>query len=194
MRDINLKVFSERFNTLLKENNLNQSKFSRATEGLNNKRISLRTINYWATGEKAPNEESLTILSEYFKVSIEWLTGEEDFRTVEEYQQFIMKNVEQHRLLKGALVKNIESLLGKKLDYFHDYSEDSDISEEELSMIEDYQDTYQWEHDLNEFTLALISKADRLNGYYKQMKEIRGYEEELNHREENGTSKRKTKD
>lgn len=65
-------VFFDRFNDLMKENNLTISALARKTG------IPRTTLNNYALKKVFPKIESLDCLAEFFKVTIDYLVGREN--------------------------------------------------------------------------------------------------------------------
>lgn len=76
MKDIKeiQKIFSERLQELITENNLNYSKLAKATG------IPRTTFTGWAHCYRTPQIDSLCIIADYFGVSVDYLLGREELR------------------------------------------------------------------------------------------------------------------
>lgn len=99
-------TFTERFDKLLKEKNLSK------TDVANNCKISNATISMWYKGFK-PNGTTLNKLSEYFKVSTDYLLGKEDIKYKIQEKQLTEEQTEL--ILKFEQADEPEKIIIKKL-------------------------------------------------------------------------------
>lgn len=71
----------ERFLQLLEENGITAYKVSKDTG------IATSTLSDWKNGRSVPKQDKLSKIAEYFNVSIDWLLGNSEFRSLpEEYE------------------------------------------------------------------------------------------------------------
>lgn len=67
-----MKKFSERLKELRIEKGLSQRDLAKATD------LSQSAIVHWENNRRVPNAEAIIVLSQYFKVSADYLLGIED--------------------------------------------------------------------------------------------------------------------
>lgn len=67
-----MEKFAERLKELRLEKGFSQAQLSKATG------ISQNAITYWENQQRVPNAKAIIILARYFKVSTDYLLGEED--------------------------------------------------------------------------------------------------------------------
>ena len=65
-------VFPKRLRELMEEQHLSQHQLSKSTN------ISQASIARWLSDERRPGIDSLIVLADYFKCSIDYLVGRED--------------------------------------------------------------------------------------------------------------------
>lgn len=71
-------MFTERLKTLRKEAGLTQKELAQQIK------TSQQNIGFWEKGDRNPKHEALVKLANFFKVSIEYLTGETDIKNPED--------------------------------------------------------------------------------------------------------------
>ena len=69
----------ERYLEILEENNCKTADVARATN------IHPSTFSDWKKGKSSPKLDKMKKLADFFKVSVDWLSGESEFRTKEEW-------------------------------------------------------------------------------------------------------------
>lgn len=69
----------ERFVQLLQENNVTPYRVSKETG------VKQTTLSDWKTGRATPKTATLQKIADYFKVSLDWLTGNSEYRNIEDY-------------------------------------------------------------------------------------------------------------
>lgn len=65
-------IFTERVKSLIKERGITQDQFNKGVD------ISKNTLSYWEKEGRLPKPRKLQEIADYFGVSVEYLTGEED--------------------------------------------------------------------------------------------------------------------
>lgn len=65
-------IFTERVKSLIKERGITQDQFNKDVD------ISKNTLSYWEKEGRLPKPRKLQEIADYFSVSVEYLTGEED--------------------------------------------------------------------------------------------------------------------
>ena len=73
IKERTIKVFAQKLKELLKDNNLNNTTFSKKCG------IPRTTINSWVECKKVPRADALLIVAEFFNVSTDFLLGRQDF-------------------------------------------------------------------------------------------------------------------
>ena len=68
----------ERFALLLAENNVTPYRVSKDTG------IATATLSDWKNGRSTPKNDKLQKIADYFNVSLDWLTGNSDYRNVQD--------------------------------------------------------------------------------------------------------------
>ena len=68
---------SERLKELRKQNNISQNALAKQMN------LIRATVNAWEMGISCPNAQSLVMLSQYFKVSVDFLLGLNDTETID---------------------------------------------------------------------------------------------------------------
>lgn len=68
---------SERLKELRKQNNISQNALAKQMN------LTRATVNAWEMGISCPNAQSLVLLSQYFKVSVDYLLGLNDIETID---------------------------------------------------------------------------------------------------------------
>ena len=81
-------IFSERFTTLCREHGFYGKKGIAQNDMAKALGTSSSTINRYQNGARAPEPAYLVRVSEYFKVSVDWLLGLVDDRTASAYQTY----------------------------------------------------------------------------------------------------------
>lgn len=66
----------ERFEQLLKENNITPYRVSKETG------IPTATLSSWKKGTYTPKNDKLQIIADYFNVTVDWLLGNSNIRTI----------------------------------------------------------------------------------------------------------------
>lgn len=69
----------ERFMQLLQEKNITPYRVSKETG------VTQTTLSDWKTGRATPKTVTLQKIADYFNVSLDWLTGNSEYRSIEEY-------------------------------------------------------------------------------------------------------------
>lgn len=67
-----MNTFQERLKELRIDKNINMDKFSKDIG------YSKTIVYYWETGQRKPNSTALTILANYFNVTVDYLIGNDD--------------------------------------------------------------------------------------------------------------------
>jgi len=122
----------ERYVELLKEKGVKNIDVSRATG------IPASTFSDWKKGKSSPKYDKIQKIAEYFNVSIDYLTGESDFRTNEDlFKHFTSSNNENalasdvFRLEKGMKIPVLGSVAaGTPIFAEENYIGSEEISEE----------------------------------------------------------------
>ncbi len=70
----------ERFMQLLQENNITAYRVSKETG------VTQTTLSDWKTGRATPRTATLRKIADYFKVSLDWLTGNSECRNIANIQ------------------------------------------------------------------------------------------------------------
>lgn len=93
-------MYYEKFETLLKENDLKPADISKATG------ISTATLTNWKKGEYTPKTDKLDLICKFFNVEMSYFTGKEEQYTDEKAHMLakIATNVE----LSNAMLKYFE--------------------------------------------------------------------------------------
>lgn len=107
-------MFCDIFSKLIKERNLNPLRIA--------KDISVpKSIVYeWKDGKREPTVENMVKLSEYFNVSLDFLTGQVDFDDTEEKELIVMLRAakeiseQDHNMLIKNFKDNLSSYLHSK--------------------------------------------------------------------------------
>ncbi len=68
---------NERLKELRKENNISQNALAKQMN------LTRATVNAWEMGISYPNAQSLILLSQYFKVSVDYLLGIDNAETID---------------------------------------------------------------------------------------------------------------
>lgn len=84
-------IFTERVKSLIKERGITQDQFNKDVD------ISKNTLSYWEKEGRLPKPRKLQEIADYFGVSVEYLTGEEDreasdARSTERFLDFLEKD------------------------------------------------------------------------------------------------------
>lgn len=88
----------ERLEMLLKEKGISAYQLAKDTG------ISRVTLTNWKKGNYTPKIEKISIIAEYFNVSVEWLTGKSDFRN--EFKNSQLKRLEAYYYKYLSQIKN----------------------------------------------------------------------------------------
>lgn len=77
----------ERFMQLLQEKGITPYRVSKETG------VTQTTLSDWKTGRATPKTATLQKIADYFNVSLDWLTGNSEYRNIDDYSsQEINKN------------------------------------------------------------------------------------------------------
>jgi len=86
----------ERFVQLLQENKLTPYRVSKETS------VTQSTLSDWKTGRATPKTATMQKIADFFEVSLDWLTGNSDFRTKEEWLQHLDNTTNLEQLKKDV--------------------------------------------------------------------------------------------
>ena len=78
----------ERFMQLLQEKNITPYRVSKETG------VTQTTLSDWKTGRATPRTATLQKIADYFNVSLDWLTGNSEYRNIDDYS-IQEKNINQ---------------------------------------------------------------------------------------------------
>lgn len=77
----------ERFMQLLQEKNVTPYRVSKDTG------VTQTTLSDWKTGRATPRTATLQKIADYFSVSLDWLTGNSEYRNISDYNNTEIDNV-----------------------------------------------------------------------------------------------------
>lgn len=82
----------ERYLQLLEENNMKNADVARATK------IHPSTFSDWKKGKSSPKIDKLQKIADYFDVQVDWLSGDSEFKTKEQWLQHLDETTDLDKL------------------------------------------------------------------------------------------------
>lgn len=147
-------AFAKRLRTLIEEKDISQNQLA----GIVGK--TRQAVNSYTLGNTAPDSDTLIKLSEYFNVSVDYLLGLSDVRTVDKDIKFVC----DYTGLSENAVTNLHYLRNTQVLDFEEYKHivkrvRLHIEDEELKKnFEDYTQYEKSEKERNEIVLFLLNK------------------------------------
>lgn len=102
-----------RFMQLLQENNITPYRVSKETG------VTQTTLSDWKTGRATPKTATLQKIADYFNVSLDWLTGNSEYRNEEDLNNKAIANVlesdDENLIILNRAAKKMTSEQRKQL-------------------------------------------------------------------------------